>query len=202
MTRRDLLAASAALLPLRRMWAGAPKLEHPDGRELVGRPAPPLELSHWLNSPPLEMSDLRGKVVLLRWWTEGCPYCEATGPALRTFQRKYESEGLRIVGVYHPKPDPGMWDMEVVRKAAAEKQFTFPVALDGDWSALKRWWLNQGRDFTSVSFLVDRRGIIRYVHPGGEFHEGNEGGFSSHESCNRDYRAIEATIRQLLAEPA
>jgi peroxiredoxin len=201
MRRRDLLAASAALLPLRRLRAGAPKLEHPDGSELVGRTAPPLKLSHWLNSQPLEMSDLRGKVVLVRWWTQGCPYCEATGPALRTFQRKYESQGLQIVGVYHPKP-AGNWDMQALKDATAEKQFTFPVALDGDWTALKRWWLDQERDFTSVSFVVDRRGIIRYVHPGGEFHEGAQGGFDSHESCNRDYRTIEATIQRLLAEPA
>jgi hypothetical protein len=68
------------------------------------------------------------------------------------------------------------------------------VALDADWSALKRWWMNQERSFTSVSFLVDRTGVIRYVHPGGEFHEGDQGATATHEACWRDYRAIEAEI--------
>ena len=88
--------------------------------------------------------------------------------------------------------------MHQLEKAANEKQFTFPVALDADWSALKRWWLNRDRDFTSVSFLVDRNGVIRYVHPGGEFHEGTQGAFANHESCNRDYRIIDTKIVQLL----
>ncbi|MFL6354154.1 MAG: hypothetical protein ACJ74Z_20205 [Bryobacteraceae bacterium] len=59
----------------------------------------------------------------------------------------------------------------------------FPIAVDGDWAALKRWWLTKDRDFTSVSFLVDRSGIIRYVHPGGEFHDGQQGGTPVHESA-------------------
>ncbi|HXF26673.1 MAG TPA: TlpA disulfide reductase family protein [Bryobacteraceae bacterium] len=129
---------------------------------MVGHSAPPLELKHWLNSRPLEMSDLRGKVVLLRWWTEGCPFCTATAPALLKLQREYGPRGFVVIGVYHPKP-PGDWDMSKVERAVKEKGFTFPVALDGDWSALKRWWLDQPRDFTSVSFLVDKKGIIRYV---------------------------------------
>ena len=46
--------------------------------------------------------------------------------------------------------------------------FQFPVAIDRDWRTLRRWWLDgQHRDFTSVSFLIDQRGVIRYVHPGG-----------------------------------
>src|SRR5579884_890550 len=187
-SRRALLSASVLAA------ARASVLNRPD--DIVGRPAPPLKLDHWLNSSPLEMSDLRGKVVLLRWWTEGCPYCEATGPALRALQRKYESQGLRIIGVYHPKP-AGDWDMAKVKTAVEEKHFTFPIAVDGDWKALRRWWLTRDRDFTSVSFLVDRRGIVRYIQTGGEFHEGNEGGFPNHESCHRDYRAIEDGVRRL-----
>jgi peroxiredoxin len=202
MTRRDLLVGSVSLLAMRQICAA--RLEHPDGSELLGRPAPPLNLSHWLNSPPLEIgkADLRGKVVLLRWWTQGCPLCEATAPALLALRRKYESEGLRIIGIYHPKPKPGDWNLSKVKADAEQKHFTFPIAVDGDWSALKRWWLFQERDFTSVSFLIDRRGIIRYVHPGGEFHEGNQGAFDTHESCQRDYHVIEDTIRRLLTELA
>jgi thiol-disulfide isomerase/thioredoxin len=202
MTRRHLLAAASALA-IRGIRAGV-KLQEPDGSELVGHRAPSLNLSQWLNSAPLELGqgDLRGKVVLLRWWTEGCPFCEATAPALIRFQSKYQAQGLRVVGIYHPKPKPGSVDLDAVKQAAAEKHFTFPVAVDNDWTALKRWWLFHDRDFTSVSFLLDRHGVIRYVHPGGEFHEGNQGGMADHESCQRDYRTVESDIRRLLAEPA
>ncbi len=189
MKRRELLAGVLGASLAKRMRAGEPS----EGQELIGRSAPALQLRYWLHSPSLEMRDLRGKVVLLRWWTQGCPFCEATGPALRKFQAEYGARGLEVVGIYHPKP-PGDWSMAKLEEATREKNFTFPVALDGDWSALKRWWLTQDRNFTSVSFLVDRSGVIRYVHPGGEFHEGNRGGTATHETCRRDYRAIEAEI--------
>jgi hypothetical protein len=116
---------------------------------------------------------------------------------LLSLERKYGSRGLQVIGIFHPKP-AGKWRLEQVRRAAAEKQFTFPIAVDGDWTALKRWWLTKDRDFTSVSFLLDQNGIIRYVHPGGEFHEGNEGGMPTHEACNREMHFIGAEIAKLL----
>ena len=119
--------------------------------------------------------------------------------ALRKLQSEYVDRGLLVIGIYHPKP-PGNWDINRVESAAKEKQFSFPVALDGDWTALKRWWLTQDRDFTSVSFLLDRTGIVRYVHPGGEFHEGTLGALTNHESCHRDFHTIETEIVRLLAE--
>jgi peroxiredoxin len=171
-------------------------LNHPDGEELVGKHAPDLGLSHWINSAPLEISDLKGKVVLVRWWTDTCELCAATAPALRKLQQQYGNRGLEVIGVFHPKP-AGDWDMERMRRAAAKYHFTFPVGLDGDWSALKRWWLTGSRDYTSVSFLIDKQGVIRYVHPGGEYHEG---GGKGHESCERDYKKVDALIARLLTE--
>src|SRR5262245_46755329 len=50
---------------------------------LVGTTPPEWQVERWLNSPPLTLAGLRGKVVLVRWWTAGCPYCSATAPALR-----------------------------------------------------------------------------------------------------------------------
>ncbi len=205
MNRRDMLfgAFRAALVPVA-LQVKAKARERLDGKErngkeLIGRPAPPLGLEHWIHSQPLEMNRLKGKVVLLRWWTGGCPLCEATAPALRKLQRDYENRGLQVIGIYHPKP-PGDWDIAKLQAAAEEKQFTFPIALDADWSALKRWWLDRERDYTSVSFLVDRTGVIRYVHPGGEFHEGTQGSYASHETCNRDFRDIEGEIQKLLGK--
>jgi len=171
-----------------------------EGQDRIGVAAPDLKLKDWLNSPPLEINDLKGKVTLIRWWTDTCDLCAATAPALRKLQSEYGSQGFEVIGIFHPKP-PGDWSVARMQRAAARFQFSFPVALDGDWSALKRWWLNGAeRSATSVSFIVDKRGVIRHVHPGGEFHENSEGN-SNHAVCERDFKTIDKTVAKLLAEP-
>lgn len=168
------------------------------GQDRIGVAAPAFNLQHWLNSPPVEIGELKGKVILVRWWTDTCDLCAATAPALRKLQEEYGNQGFQVIGIFHPKP-AGDWSVSRVQKATARFNFAFPVALDGDWSTLKRWWLNGAeRDYTSVSFIVDKRGVIRYVHPGGEFHESN--GDAAHAVCERDFKTIEKTIAKLLAE--
>jgi peroxiredoxin len=169
------------------------------GEDRLGLAAPPLQLKNWLHSPPLEMQALRGKVVLIRWWTEGCPFCVATAPALRQLEHKYGSRGLAVIGIFHPKP-AGDWSLERMRMASDRLGFTFPLALDGDWSALRRWWPDlERRGWTSASFVVDKKGVIRYVHPGGEFHE-DRAGEEGHARCERDYKEIDQVISRLLRE--
>jgi peroxiredoxin len=169
-----------------------------EGQERIGTAAPEWKLQHWVNSGPLEIGDLKGKVVLVRWWTDTCELCAATAPALRKLQEKYAAQGLQVVGIFHPKP-AGDWSVQRVQRSAARNAFTFPVALDGDWTALKRWWLDGARrSYTSVSFLVDKHGVIRYVHPGGEFHESD--GSRGHDLCQADFKAIDKTIGELLSE--
>ena len=67
----------------------------------------------------------------------------------------------------------------------------FPVAIDRDWITLRKWWLNKNPKarWTSVSFLIDRNGIIRYVHPGGQYVKGDD-----------DYIALKSKIEKLLTE--
>jgi thiol-disulfide isomerase/thioredoxin len=127
-----IIALFSLLLPLALL--AAPR----EGEELIGTAAPAFQLEHWLNSAPLEISGLRGKVLLVRWWTDTCELCAATAPALRELRSEYGSRGLEVIGVFHPKP-AGDWNLDRVKRAAAHYQFTFPVADDGDWSALKRW---------------------------------------------------------------
>jgi peroxiredoxin len=158
--------------------------------KMIGQPAPEWQVSDWMNSPALHLKDLRGKVVLVRWWTApDCPYCRATAPALNEFFEKYHDQGLEVIGFYHHKsPEP--LQIEAVRKYAAKFGFKFPVAVDSDWKTLHQWWLDGGqRDFTSVSFLVDRHGVIRHIHPGGEYVKGD-----------RDYAAMKTAIEKLLTD--
>jgi peroxiredoxin len=138
------------------------------GAELIGTTPSAWTLTDWIGSPPLSLAGLRGKVVLLRWFTAtDCPYCSLTAPALNQLHKDYAARGLVVIGVYHHK-QPQPLDVAAVRGWAREYGFHFPVAIDRDWRTLNRWWLDgQHRDFTSVSFLVDQHGVIRLVHPGG-----------------------------------
>lgn len=162
----------------------------------VGVPAPELINMQWLQSPKLKLSDLKGKVVLMRWWTDECMFCINSADALNDWYQTYSDSGLVIIGLYHPKPEPKVCDPEDVREFALDKEFRFPIAIDDQWLNLKKYWLDaKPREFTSVSFLIDRKGIIRYIHLGGEYHkEFSEG----HQKCVDDYLTLEKTIVECL----
>ena len=140
-----------------------------EGAELIGTKAPEWFNKRWINSDTLTLADLKGKVVLIRWWVDQCPFCAQSSSALNEFHEKYKDDGLVVIGMFHPKPRPQSTTMEYVQKAAEALHFTFPVAIDDHWETLNEYWLNVRRSFTSVSFLIDQEGIIRYIHPGPEF---------------------------------
>jgi peroxiredoxin len=158
--------------------------------KMIGTAPPEWQVTNWMNSPALQLKDLRGKVVLVRWWTApDCPYCRATAPALNEFYDRYHAKGLEVIGFYHHKSEEPL-NVATVRKYAANFGFKFPVAIDPNWQTLHQWWLyGSSRNFTSVSFLIDRHGIIRHIHPGGEFVKGD-----------KDYANMKAAIEKLLAE--
>jgi len=86
---------------------------------------------------------------------------------------------------------PSPLDPAQVKAFARDFGFQFPVAIDPNWQTLNRWWLDgRERAWTSVSFLIDRQGIIRYVHPGGSYVKGDA-----------DYAALKAKIEELLGNP-
>jgi peroxiredoxin len=158
-----------------------------EGGELIGQPARPWRAAHWINSEALELSQLRGRVVLVRFWTApGCPFCSASAPALNDFHARYAARGLTVIGLFHHK-GRGALDPADVAHYAETFGFRFPIAIDLDWRTLRNWWLNVDRGFTSSSFLIDRRGIIRYVHPGGQYVRGDA-----------DHARLEAMIERLL----
>jgi peroxiredoxin len=98
--------------------------------------------------------------------------------------------GLAVIGLYHHKDAAPLVDDDV--RALAERfGFTFPVAIDRDWRTLDRWWMHDHPDgWTSISFLIDRRGVVRYVHTGGSYAPGST-----------DAKQMRAWIDGLLAEP-
>ncbi|MCB1634460.1 MAG: redoxin domain-containing protein [Xanthomonadales bacterium] len=172
------------------------------GADRIGLPAPPFRFEGWLNSDPLALDDLRGRVVLVRWWTDTCPFCASSSPALRDLHVDFADRGLTVIGVFHPKAgrdDP--LDVRRVERAVASRRFEFPVAIDWDWrnGTLKDWWLTgPKRPATSVTFLLDKSGVIRFIHPGMEYHDAS--GPAEHPICVDDLTRIRAAIEGLLAE--
>jgi thiol-disulfide isomerase/thioredoxin len=138
-----------------------------DATTLVGHPAPAWDVD-WMGEPALTIEALRGRVVLVRWFTEGCPYCVETAPTLAALHDELAPRGLSVIGMYHHKSDEPL-EPARVRALAERFGFRFPVAIDHDWKTLRRWWLDDHEGWTSVSFLIDRRGVVRYVHTGGSF---------------------------------
>ncbi|GAB2664138.1 redoxin domain-containing protein [Arenimonas aestuarii] len=178
------------------------------GNDRIGAKAPDFDFDAWLNSEPLALESLRGKVLLVRWWTDTCPFCASSAPALRHLHDTYSDQGLVVIGVFHPKArrdDP--MDLARVERAVETRQFEFPVAVDWDWRnrTLKSWWLTgPDRPATSVTFLVDKAGVIQFVHPGMEYHLAADTDVNqdpaAHAMCSSDMSNIEATIKRLLAE--
>ena len=143
-----------------------------NAEQLIGTPAPEWNNQQWINSPPLRISDLKGKVILVRFFMDSsCPFCRASAPYLNEFYSAFKNKGLIVVGMFTPKPSPMNVPFEDVQKYVKEYGFEFPVALDNDWATLNKFWLDRvpDADFTSVSFLIDKKGIIRYIHKGGQY---------------------------------
>ncbi len=129
-----------------------------------------------------------------------CHYCARSAPALNELHEQYANGGLTVLGMYHPKPIDRAITASEIREAAQERGFRFPIAIDRDWAMLRRWWLDDGRRrATSVSFLIDKRGVIRYIHPGPAYHRQVVAG---DERPSRDFAKLQQMIEELLAEPS
>lgn len=136
--------------------------------------------------------------TLVRFWTEGCPYCEASLPAVQRLRSTWRDHGLETVAVFHPKPPARIRRMEGLVQLAKELGYRGPVAADPYWTSLKAMWLDAARrDATSVTFLVDESGVVRFVHPGPVFFPAGRG---DDPMANADYDDLELAVRLLLAE--
>lgn len=152
----------------------------------------------WVQGGPLTLAGLRGKVVLIRFFMDAdCPYCRATAPSLNAFQETFAERGLVVVGFYTPKPRPRAVTPEEVRGYVNAYGFTFPVAIDADWGALHRLWLDRvpNATFTSASLLIDRHGILRHVQEGGAYAKD-----AADPKARRDYEEMQKAIVASLAE--
>ena len=145
----------------------------------VGPQAPEFTgITGWINSQPLTMQELRGKVVLVDFWTFSCINCQRMLPVLRSWWQRYQAAGLVIVGVHSPEFDFEK-DPNNVRRAVKELNVQWPVALDPNMAT----WNAYQNQYWPAEYLIDKQGNLRHTH----FGEG-------------EYDVTEAAIRTLLGE--
>ncbi|MBB5066386.1 cytochrome c biogenesis protein DipZ [Granulicella mallensis] len=118
----------------------------------------------WINSPPLTPDSLRGKVVLVDFWTYSCINCIRSLPYIKAWYAKYKDDGLVVIGVHTPE-FPFEKDEANVQKAVRDLGVLYPVAMDNDY----RIWRNFNNQYWPAHYFIDATGHIRYHH----FGEGN-----------------------------
>jgi thiol-disulfide isomerase/thioredoxin len=135
-------------------------------------------IEKWLNSEPLTMQQLRGKVVLVDFWTYTCINCINTLPYVKDWHQKYKDQGLVVVGVHTPEY-PFERSTENVKTAIKRFDIRFPVAQDNRYAT----WSAYDNQYWPAFYLIDKKGQVVYTH----FGEGQ-------------YAQTEATIKALLAQ--
>lgn len=141
------------------------------------------QTEQWVNSPPLKLSDLQGKVVLLEFWTFGCHNCIRSIPWVKAMQERYREQGLRVIGVHTPE-----FSYErsgaMVREKIRDLAIRHPVMLDNDYT----YWNAMGNRYWPAFYLIDRRGRVRQAWAG-EIRNGSARG-----------REIQRAMEAILAE--
>src|SRR5262245_30513596 len=133
-------------------------------------------ISNWLNSGPINLADLRGKVVLVDFWTYGCINCTLTLPHVTRLYDTYQNRGLVVVGIHTPE-FPFEKVTGDVQTAIKRHGIKYPVALDNDYAT----WNAYHNQYWPAQYIIDRNGTIVFEHAG----EGQ-------------YDEIERTIQKLL----
>jgi thiol-disulfide isomerase/thioredoxin len=140
--------------------------------------APEFARGDWINSDPLTLNKLRGRVVLVEFWTFGCYNCRNTLPAVKEWDARYRDRGLTIVGVHTPETT-SEYNIDNVRREVPRLGIKYPIVTDNDYAT----WKAYGVEAWPTILVVDKQGRVRWLHVG----EGR-------------YDETEGVIRALLAE--
>jgi thiol-disulfide isomerase/thioredoxin len=123
--------------------------------------APGFAAGTWINSDPLTLEKLRGRTVLIEFWTFGCYNCRNTLPAVKEWDAKYRDRGLTIVGVHTPETY-SEYNLDNVRREIPSLEIKYPVLTDNDYKT----WKAYNVEAWPTIFVVDKQGRIRWVHMG------------------------------------
>jgi len=172
MTRQSsLYLIVAAAIAVSALWLGRIRAD-------TGRAAPEITNSTWINSEPLRLQQLRGRVVLVEFWTFGCYNCQNVEPYVKDWHGRFKDSGLVVVAVHSPEFSHERV-LKNVRNYVREHAIRYAVAIDNEFET----WNSYRNHYWPAMYLIDKKGIIRYTRFG-------EGG----------YEQTENAIRSLLAE--
>jgi peroxiredoxin len=152
-------------------------------RELVGRPfemeklgRPALKVpelidtGEWVNSDPLRLAELRGRVVVVHFYASGCINCIRNYPWYRQWHDAFQDKGVVLIGIHTPETASER-DVAAVRRKAAEENFAFPILIDGKLENWNAW----GNSMWPSVYLMDKQGYLRHFWPGELKWQGNDG---------------------------
>ena len=123
--------------------------------------APEFAKGIWINSDPLTFAKLRGRVVVVEFWTFGCYNCRNTLPSVKEWDTKYRDRGLTIVGIHTPETE-SEYSIDNLRKEVPALGIKYPVATDNDYKT----WKAYGVEAWPTIVVLDKQGRIRWVHVG------------------------------------
>ena len=141
--------------------------------------APELSSGRWINSEPLTLKSLHGRVVLIDFWTFACYNCRNTLPSVKKWDAQYRDKGLTIIGVHTPESDLERHEADL-RREITELGIKYAVVTDNDYSTWKAYRV----EAWPTLFLLDKQGRVRWMHVGEGY-----------------YDETEEMIKKLLAEP-
>lgn len=144
----------------------------------TGIPAPEITNDTWLNAKPQQLTDLRGQVVLVEFWTFGCYNCRNIEPYVKEWHDKYAKQGLTVIAIHSPEFSYER-STDKVQEYIKEHQLPYAVPIDNDFIT----WRQYKNRYWPTLYLIDKHGLIQYVKIG-------EG----------DYAETDRQIRRLLAE--
>ena len=154
----------------------------------LSEPFPAAEFHHnktkdWINSEPLTLDDLKGKVILLDFWTFDCWNCYRSFPWMNALEKRLESKGLQVIGVHTPEFEHEKIRTNIETKAK-EFKLHHPIMIDNDFT----YWRAMHNKYWPAFYIIDKRGQVRSVFFG-ETHDGDG-----------QAKEIERTIFALLSE--
>jgi hypothetical protein len=160
-----------------------------DVNPLVGQPFGSMDALRWLTPEGAPLALSAQPLTLFRWWTNRCPHCTGSVPALARLEDRFRARGLRMVGVYHPK-GANLGDA-AAREYARRLGFAGAIAFDDRWTKYVEMRDRGGlHRATSISVLVDAEGVVRWVHPGPRVEEGSA-----------DLATLDALLDRMLPPP-
>src|ERR1044072_7291123 len=131
--------------------------------------APEISSGLWINSEPLTLKSLRGRAVLIEFWTFACYNCRNTLPALKKWDVQYRDKGLTSIGVHTPELDFER-DIDQLRREVAGLGIKYPVVTDQDYST----WKAYGVEAWPTVLVLDKNGRVRWTHVGEGYYDETE----------------------------